>query len=59
MKKIYNKPMIDVVELRGESLLTTASEDAETGSQESKRNDFFWTNDEDEADELSINDVWE
>ena len=51
--------MIDVVELRGESLLTTASEDAETGSQESKRNDFFWTNDEDEADELSINDVWE
>lgn len=58
MKKIYNKPMIDVVELRGESLLTTASEDAETGSQESKRNDF-WTSEEDEADELSINDVWE
>ena len=50
--------MIDVVELRGESLLTTASEGTETGSQESKRNDF-WTSEEDEANELSINDVWE
>lgn len=58
MKKTYNKPMIDVVELRGESLLTTASEGTETGSQESKRNDF-WTSEEDEANELSINDVWE
>ena len=58
MKKIYNKPMIDVVELRGEFLLQTASEDKETGTIESKRNDF-WTSEEDEANELSINDVWE
>lgn len=58
MKKIYNKPMIDVVELRGEFLLQTASEGTETGSQESKRNDF-WASEEDEANELSINDVWE
>lgn len=58
MKKIYNKPMIDVVELRGESLLTTASEDFETGSQDSKRNDF-WASEEDEANELVFNDVWE
>ena len=50
--------MIDVVELRGESLLTTASEDFETGSQDSKRNDF-WASEEDEANELVINDVWE
>ena len=50
--------MIDVVELRGESLLTTASEDFETGSQGSKRNDF-WASEEDEANELVINDVWE
>lgn len=58
MKKTYNKPVIDVVELRGESLLTTASEDSETGSQDSKRNDF-WASEEDEANELVINDVWE
>lgn len=58
MKKTYNKPVIDVVELRGESLLTTASEDIETGSQDSKRNDF-WASEEDEANELVINDVWE
>ena len=51
--------MIDVVELRGEFLLLTeSSEGFETGSMTSKRNDF-WTNDEDEANELSINDVWE
>ena len=59
MKKIYNKPMIDVVELRGESLLQTeSSEDFETGSMTSKRTDF-WASEEDEADKLSINDVWE
>lgn len=57
MKKIYNKPIIDVVELRGEFLLQTASEDIETGTIGSKRNDF-WASEEDEANELSINDVW-
>ena len=50
--------MIDVVELRGEFLLQTASEDKETETIESKRNDF-WASEEDEANELSINDVWE
>ena len=59
MKKTYNKPVIDVVELRGEFLLTTeSSEGIETGSMESKRNDF-WASKEDEANELVINDVWE
>lgn len=57
MKKIYNKPMIDVVELRGEFLLQTASEGSETNSMTSKRNDF-WASEEDEANELVINDVW-
>ena len=57
MKKTYNKPVIDVVELRGEFLLTT-SEDFEAGSQESKGNNF-WSDEEDEADEIAINDIWE
>lgn len=56
MKKIYNKPVIDVVELRGEFLLA-ASEGSETDSMESKGNNF-WTDEEDEADKLAINDVW-
>lgn len=49
--------MIDVVELRGEFLLQTASEGSETDSMTSKRNDF-WASEEDEANELVINDVW-
>lgn len=57
MKKIYIKPTLSVVSVNNESLLQ-----ADSGGQGeewfSKRNDF-WTNDEDEADELSINDVWE
>ena len=56
MKKTYNKPVIDVVELRGEFLLA-ASEVSETDSQESKGNGF-WSDDEDEADKLAINDIW-
>lgn len=57
MKKTYNKPVIDVVELRGESLLA-ASEGYETDSMTSKGNDF-WSDEENEADEIAINDVWE
>lgn len=56
MKKTYNKPVIDVVELRGESLLT-ASEGNETDVIESKGN-FFWSDEENEADEIAINDIW-
>lgn len=50
MKKTYNKPEIDVVELRGEFLLAASeSEGSETGSQESKGNNFSsWDNDFDE-----------
>ena len=56
MKKTYNKPVIDVVELRGESLLT-ASEGNETDVIESKGNNF-WSDEENEADEIAINDIW-
>lgn len=56
MKKTYNKPVIDVVELRGESLLT-ASEETQTDVIESKGNNF-WSDEENEADEIAINDVW-
>lgn len=50
MKKTYNKPEIDVVELRGEFLLA-ASEDKETDVIESKGNDFSsWDNDFDEEE---------
>ena len=57
MKKTYNKPVIDVVELRGESLLE-ASEETQTHVMESKGNNF-WSDEENEADEIAINDVWE
>ena len=57
MKKTYNKPVIDVVGLRGEFLLA-ASEDKETDVIESKGNNF-WSDEENKADEIAINDVWE
>lgn len=57
MKKTYNKPVIDVVELRGEFLLA-ASEGIETYVMESKGNNF-WSDEENEADEIAINDIWE
>lgn len=56
MKKTYNKPVIDVVELRGEFLLA-ASEGIETDVMESKGNNF-WSDEENEADEIAINDIW-
>ena len=56
MKKTYNKPVIDVVELRGEFLLV-ASEGKETDVMESKGNNF-WSDEENEADENAINDIW-
>lgn len=54
----YIKPEIKIQNVVVEQLL--ASESGGQGDEwDAKRNDFFWTNDEDEADELSINDVWE
>jgi hypothetical protein len=53
----YIKPEIKIQNVVVEQLL--ASESGGQGAEwDAKRNDF-WTSDEDEADELSINDVWE
>ena len=58
MKKIYIKPTLSVVRVNNESLLY-----AESGGQYdegyAKRNDFFWSDEENEANEIAINDVWE
>lgn len=58
MKKIYIKPTLSVVRVNNESLLY-----GESGGQfiegDAKRNDFFWSDEENEADEIAINDVWE
>ena len=58
MKKIYIKPTLSVVRVNNESLLN-----GESGGQinegDAKRNDFFWSDEENEADEIAINDVWE
>lgn len=58
MKKIYIKPTLSVVRVNNESLLC-----GESGGQifegDAKRNDFFWSDEENEADEIAINDVWE
>lgn len=54
----YIKPEIKIQNVVVEQLL--ANESGGQGDEwDAKRNDFFWTNDEDEANELSINDVWE
>ena len=58
MKKIYIKPTLSVVSVNNESLLY-----GESGGQitegDAKPNDFFWSDEENEADEIAINDVWE
>lgn len=58
MKKIYIKPTLSVVRVNNESLLY-----GESGGQidegDAKRNDFFWSDEENEANEIAINDVWE
>lgn len=58
----YIKPEIKIQNVVVEQLLASESGGQFGGpgnESDAKRNDFFWTNDEDEADELSINDVWE
>lgn len=54
----YIKPEIKIQNVVVEQLLASES-NGQIEEGDAKRNDFFWTNDEDEADELSINDVWE
>lgn len=58
MKKIYIKPTLSVVRVNNESLLYGES-GGQIGKGDAKRNDFFWSDEENEADEIAINDVWE
>ena len=54
----YIKPEIKIQNVVVEQLL--ASESGGQGKVwDAKRNDSFWTDEEDEADEIAINDVWE
>lgn len=58
MKKIYIKPTLSVVRVNNESLLYGES-NGQFDEGDVKRNDFFWSDEEGEADKLAINDVWE
>ena len=53
----YIKPEIKIQNVVVEQLL--ASESGGQGAEwDAKRNDSFWTDEEDEADKIAINDVW-
>lgn len=53
----YIKPEIKIQNVVVEQLL--ASESGGQGDGwDAKRNDSFWTDEEDKADEIAINDVW-
>ena len=56
--KEYIKPKIEIEKLMLDIMLKAESNGTLDGSGDAKRNDF-WASDEDEADELVINDVWE
>lgn len=54
----YIKPEIKIQNVVVEQLL--ASESGGQGREwDAKHNDSFWTDEENEADKLTINDVWE
>ena len=54
----YINPEIKIQNVVVEQLL--ASESGGPGNVwDAKRNDSFWTVEEDEADEIAINDIWE
>ena len=53
----YIKPEIKIQNVVVDQLL--ASESGGQGDEwDAKRNDSFWTDEEDEADKIAINDVW-
>lgn len=53
----YIKPEIKIQNVVVEQLL--ASESGGQGYEwDAKRNDSFWTDEEDEADKIAINDIW-
>ena len=52
----YIKPEIKIQNVVVEQLL--ASESGQGKEWDAKRNNSFWTDEEDEADEIAINDIW-
>ena len=60
--KEYIKPTINIQKVVVEQLLAGESggQGGEPGNEwDAKRNDFFWSDEENEADEIAINDIWE
>ena len=57
----YIKPEIKIQNVVVEQLLASESGGQIGGpgnESDAKRNDFFWSDEENEADEIAINDVW-
>lgn len=57
----YIKPEIKIQNVVVEQLLAIESGGQIGGpgnESDAKRNDFFWSDEENEADEIAINDVW-
>lgn len=58
----YIKPEIKIQNVVVEQLLAIESGGQIGGpgnESDAKRNDFFWSDEENEADEIAINDIWE
>ena len=58
----YIKPEIKIQNVVVEQLLVSDSGGQIGGpgnESDAKRNDFFWSDEENEADEIAINDIWE
>ena len=53
----YIKPEIKIQNVVVEQLLVSDS-GGQGDEWDAKRNDFFWSDEENEADEIAINDVW-
>ena len=57
----YIKPEIKIQNVVVEQLLASESGGQIGGpgnESDAKRNDFFWSDEENEADEIAINDIW-
>lgn len=54
----YIKPEIKIQNVVVEQLLASESR-GQFKEGDAKRNDFFWSDEENEANEIAINDVWE
>lgn len=54
----YIKPEIKIQNVVVEQLLASES-GGQITTGDAKRNDYFWSDEENEADKIAINDVWE